>query len=228
MAKKNNNHEEEVIVDVVESYNKTHQFLEDNKRSLSIIGILLIAIFGGYFAFTELYMKPLESEAREFMWKAEQYFEKDSLDLAINGDGNNVGFASIIDNYGMTESANLAKYYLGVIHYKKGEYELAISQLEDFSSEDVMVSSVAKGVMGDSYAAIQDYDHAAAEYLRAANDNKNNFTTPIYLKKAALTYETMGENKKAIKAYKEIKNKYPQSQEGRNIEKYIARAEGKK
>ena len=227
MAKKNKEHEEEVIVDVVESYNKIQQYLEENQKNLSIIGIILIAVVGGYFGFTQLYLQPLEAEAREQMWKAEQYFEKDSLDLAIYGDGNYFGFETIIDEYGMTESANLAHYYLGVIHYKKGEYELAIHQLEDFSSSDVMVSSVATGVMGDSYVALEDYDHAVAEYLRAAKDNENNFTTPIYLKKAALTYETMGEYKKALKSFNEIKNKYPQSQEGRNIEKYIARAEGK-
>ncbi len=227
MAKKNSEHDEEVIVDVVESYNKTQQYLLDNQRQLTIFGGLLVLIIGGYFGFTKLYMEPLEAEAREQMWKAEQYFEKDSLDLAIYGDGNYYGFEAIIDNYSMTESANLAKYYLGVIHYKKGEFEIALSHLEDFYSEDVMVSSVAKGLIGDCYVALNDYDNAVAYYLKAAKDEVNKFTTPIYLKKAAVTFETMGEYKKALKSFNEIKNKYPQSQEGRDIEKYIARVEGK-
>lgn len=227
MAKKNKDHEEEVIVDVVESYSKTQQYIEENQKNLTIIGIVLVALLGGYFGFTKLYLAPLEAEAKEQMWKAEQFFEKDSLDLAIYGNENYYGFEAIIENYALTESANLAKYYLGLIHYKKGEYQFAIEQLEDFSSSDVMVSSVANGVLGDSYVALGDIDHGLAYYLKAAKDETNDFTTPIYLKKAALAYENMGNYKKAIETYTEIKNKYPQSQEGRTVDKYIARAEGK-
>lgn len=225
MAKKKQD-EEEVIVDVVESYNKTQEYLEENQKNLTVVGIILVAIVGGYFGFTKLYLAPLEEEARQQMWKAEQYFENDSLDAAIYGDGNYPGFEEIIDNYGMTQSANLAHYYLGVIHFKKQEYEIAIHHLEEFSSDDVMVSSVAKGLLGDSFRELGQLDDAVSYYLKAAHDNANDFTTPIYLLRAGKVYEEMGEYKKAYNTYQEIKEKYPNTQEGRGIEKYLARAEG--
>jgi TolA-binding protein len=227
MANKNTEHEEEIIVDVVESYSKTQRYLEENQRTLTIIGVILVAVIGSFIGFNNFYLAPLEAEAKEQMWRAEQYFENDSLDLAIYGDGNYFGFEQIIETYGLTESANLAHYYLGLIHYKQGDYEIAIQHLEDFSSDDVMVGSVAKGVLGDCFIGMDDMDHAVAYYVKAAKDNKNNFTTPVYLLKAGKVYEQMGEYKKAFKAYEEIRKVYPFSQEGRSIEKYIARAEGK-
>jgi|TARA_B110000285_G_C15114115_1_gene613016 tetratricopeptide (TPR) repeat protein len=227
MANKNTEHEEEIIVDVVESYSKTQRYLEENQRPLTIIGVILVAVIGGFIGFNNLYLAPLEAEAKEQMWRAEQYFENDSLELAIYGDGNYFGFEQIIESYGLTESANLAHYYLGLIHYKQGDYEIAIQHLEDFSSDDIMVGSVAKGVLGDCFIGMDDMDHAVDYYVKAAKDNKNSFTTPVYLLKAGKVYEQMGEYKKALKAYEEIRKVYPFSQEGRSIKKYIARAEGK-
>ena len=82
-------------------------------------------------------------------------------------------------------------------------------------------------VLGDCFIGMDDMDHAVDYYVKAAKDNKNSFTTPVYLLKAGKVYEQMGEYKKALKAYEEIRKVYPFSQEGRSIKKYIARAEGK-
>lgn len=96
---------EEPIVDMQETIGKAERYIEENKKSLSIIIGAVVVLVGGYFAWTKLYLAPLEEEAQGQMFMAERYFEKDSLDKAINGDGQFYGFKDIIENYGLTSSA---------------------------------------------------------------------------------------------------------------------------
>jgi tetratricopeptide (TPR) repeat protein len=225
MAKKQTENQEEVIVDVVGTYNRTEQFIEDNQKSLTIIVLAVAAIIGGYFAYTRLYLVPLEEEASKEMWKAEQYFKSDSLDLALTGDGNFLGFEDIVDEYGATQVGKLANYYIGLIYMRKGEYEVALQYLGDFSSDDVMLSTLVVANMGDCYSELGDYEEAYDYYLKAVGMNENNFTTPIYLMKAAAVAEELGNYKDALQHYQTIRDDYADTQEGRSIEKYIARAE---
>lgn len=218
MAKK-----EETIIDVVEVYSKTERYIEENQKSLSVIVGVIVLIIGGYFAYKKLYVEPLEIEARSQMYVAEQYFEKDSLDLAIYGDGNYLGFVDIIDEYSVTPSGNLAHYYLGICYLKKGEYEEAIEYLNGFDSDDQIVGSVATGAIGDAYMEMGETKDAASYYLQAANNKENQFTTPIYLMKAALAYEDLDNYKKAVSIYEQIKEDYPDTKEGREVDKYLAR-----
>ena len=203
---------------------KSEQFIEDNQKLLTYIVLGALVVVSGYLAFHKFYAEPKESEARSYMFVAEQYFQKDSFNLALNGDGNYYGFLDIIDEYGVTKSANLSKYYAGVCYLHLGDYEEAINYLKKFSSEDIMVSAVAKGAMGDAYSELGKYKQAISNYESAANQTPNSFTTPLYLNKAAQLYEEEGEYKKAIELYEIIKKDYAQSQEGRSAEKYIARA----
>jgi len=227
MAKKKDDNSE-VIVDVQEVYSKTENFVEDNKKTLSVVlgsVVIVIAIIAWY---NKVYLPPIEAEAQENMFWAEQYFEKDSLNLAINGDGQHDGFLDIIDQYGSTKAANLSHYYLGICYLKSGSYEDAIYELKEFSSDDVMISSVALGAIGDSYAELNDLDNATKYYEKAAANNKNNITTPLYLFKAGIAYEDAGKYSDAVAKYTGIKSDYPNSNEARSIDKYIARAEALK
>ena len=221
MAKK-----EETIVDIGGAYSKTERYIEENQKSLSVIVGAIVLIIALYFAYTKLYVEPLEIEARSQMYIAEQYFERDSLDLAINGDGNYLGFLDIIDEYSVTPSGNLAHYYLGICYLKKGEFGEAIEYLNGFDSDDQIVGPVAIGAIGDAYMELGETKDAASYYLQAANDNENQFTTPIYLMKAALAYEDLGNYKKAVSIYEQIKEDYPDTKEGSEVDKYLARASG--
>ncbi|MFH1321944.1 MAG: tetratricopeptide repeat protein [Bacteroidota bacterium] len=215
---------EETIVDVVEVYSKTERYIDENQKSLIIIVSAIVLIIGSYFGYKKLYVAPLEIEAQAQMYVAEQYFQQDSLDLAIFGDGNYLGFLDIIDDYGVTPSGNLAHYYIGICYLKKGEYENAIEYLNGFDSDDIMVSSVATGAIGDAYMELGETKDAISYYLQAANDNENKFTTPIYLMKAALAYEDLGKYKKAVSIYESIKENYPETKEGMEVDKYLAKA----
>lgn len=203
---------------------KTEQFIEDNQKILSYIVLGALIIVAGYLAFQKYVIAPKEADAQSNMFVAEQYFQKDSFNLALNGDGNYFGFLDIIDDYGVTKSANLAKYYAGVCYLHMGDYEEAINYLKKFSTDDIMVGSIANGAIGDAYSQMGENSKAIAYYESAANDNPNEFSSPIYLNKAAMLYEAEGNFKKAITLYEKIKADYPKSQEGRSAEKMIAKA----
>jgi tetratricopeptide (TPR) repeat protein len=162
------------------------------------------------------------------MFMAEKYFEQDSLQKAINGDGLNYGFIDIVDEYSGTKAANLAHYYLGICYRNTGEYEYAIDELKKFSSDDIMISTVALGAIGDSYMELNDIDKAINYYEKAVSNGGNKLTSPIYLFKAGLAYEDNQDFAGAKKQYNTIKTNYPDSREAQTIDKYIARVEALK
>lgn len=225
MAKKQDRTEESIHA-VEEALSKTEYFIEKNQKLLiGAISVIVILILG-YFAFQRLYIQPRNTEAQEQMFMAEKYFEKDSLNLALYGDGNYPGFLDIIDDYGMTESANLANYYTGIIYLNLGDYEEAIDYLESFDSDDQIVSSMATGAIGDAYMELNETEAAVDYYLEAAEKNINDFTTPLFYLKAGWAYELLENYEKAKEVYEIIKYDYPASNEAREIDKYISRASG--
>jgi len=219
---------DEPMVDVTETISKAEHYIEENKKSLSIIAGAVIALVGGYFAWTKLYIAPLEEEAQSQMFMAERYFEKDSLDKAINGDGQFYGFKDIIEKYGLTSSGNLAHMYLGLSYLNKGQFEEAIAELKEYDNgDDLMLAPISIGAIGDAYSELGKAEDAIDHYIKASEVNKNNFTTPIYLMKAAGLYESQNKFADALKIYEQIKTDYSESREGREVEKYISLAKAK-
>jgi tetratricopeptide (TPR) repeat protein len=161
------------------------------------------------------------------MFMAENYFEKDSFNLAINGDGNYLGFLDIIDDYGITKAANRANYYTGISYLNLGQYEEALDYLNKFKSDDLLLAPVAEGAKGDAYLELGEQDKALKQYKKAYAVNNNELTTPIYMMKAASLLESMDELEDALAIYKEIKAKFPESTEGTNADRYIARVNTK-
>ncbi len=218
----------DTIIDVQEVYSKTENFIESNKKTITIITLAIIVLVGGYFGYKKLIIAPMEFEAQADMFMAEKYFEQDSLQKAINGDGLNYGFIDIIDEYSGTKAANLAHYYLGICYRNTGEYEYAIEELKNFSSDDIMISTIALGAIGDCYMELNDIEEAINYYEKAASNNANNLTSPIYLFKAGLAYEDKKDFATAEKKYNSIKKDYPDCREAQTIDKYIARVESLK
>src|SRR5688500_3199121 len=71
----------------------------------------LILLVGGFFVYNNFFQKPQEEKAAEAMFKAEDYYRRDSVNLALNGDGQYLGFLKIISKYSGTKAANLARFY---------------------------------------------------------------------------------------------------------------------
>lgn len=214
------------IVKVEEALSKTERFIETNQKLLTIIIGAIIVVVLVFFGFKRFYMEPKEKVAQEQMFMAERYFEMDSLNLALNGDGMYPGFLDIIDDYGMTKGANLSQYYAGMCYLKLGNFEEAIDHLKSFKGKDQILGPMALGAIADAYIELNQTSKAADYYTEAADLNENEFTTPLFLMKAGWTYEIQKDYKKALEIYERIKFKYPTSNEAREIDKYIARAKG--
>ncbi len=223
MAKKEN---EDILesLDVGETISKAEGFLTENKKSISVIAGAVVVIILGYFAYTNLIVKPQEKNAQSEMFMAQFYFEKDSVDKAINGDGQYPGFIEIIDSYGSSQSANLAHYYLGMCYMKKGEWDQAIETLKGYDAEDDVTGALALGAIGDANLELNNNSEALEYYNKAANWDANRFTAPIFMMKAAMVNELNGDYSSALALYERIKKDYPESTEAREVEKYIVRA----
>ncbi|MBA2423139.1 MAG: tetratricopeptide repeat protein [Chitinophagales bacterium] len=206
-----------------ERRNHFEHWVNENKKLLTYVVGGLFALVAAYLAFTKLYLEPKALEASNQMFMAEKYFTEDSLNLALNGDGNYSGFLQIMDDYKWSDAANLAHYYAGVIFLREGKFNDAIEHLEDFKGKDKIVSNMAYGALGDAYSELGKMDEAADYYKKAAYHFENELTTPMFLKKAGMLLESQKKSEEAKKLYEEIKSKYPNTVEGREMDKYIAR-----
>jgi tetratricopeptide (TPR) repeat protein len=225
MVSKSKGKKEDNLEVVEHALTNTEHFIEQNQRTITLALIVIVAVVGIFLGYKRFIVAPKEKEAQSQMFPAEQYFEKDSFNLALNGDGNFLGFLDIIDQYKVTKSAKLARYYSGISYLKLGKFQDAIDQLKKFKLKDEMVSPISRGAIGDAYCELGQTSVAIDYYLKAARMKPNNFVTPIYLMKAAELLEANKEYSKALPLYKEIKKDYPESNEGRKIDKYIARVE---
>ena len=171
----------------------------------------------------KLYLNKRNDEAQSQIYQAERYLEMDSLNLALNGDGNYLGFLDIANSYKHTNTGNLALYSAGICYLHLGDYQEAIDYLTKYSKKDKLIASLAIGAIGDAYVELGNTDKGISQYLEAADYADNSFNTPLFLMKAAELYELSQKYPDALKLYERIENEYPESTEGMVIDKYIAR-----
>lgn len=211
---------------LAEQISKTEEFLEKNKIAVFTVGGVVALIVAAYF-FYNYWITNQNEAAQNEMFQSVYYFEADSLDKALNGDGNNFGFLEIIDEYSMTDAANLAQYYAGASYLKKGEYISAVDFLNEFSSDDLLIQARAYALIGDANMEMENYEEAVNFYNKAANYSPNEYTTPAYLIKAAIAYENLEDYASALKCYNTIVEKYVKASEFQTARKHKARLEGK-
>jgi len=189
-----------------------------------------VFVFLGYKTFI---LEPKKEDAITELNQAQYYFnlalnteeQNDFFNYAINGGGGKFGFLDIIQNYENTPSSNLAVFSIGMSYLNLKQYDKVIEYLKDFNSEDVLLSSIAKGVLGDAYIQIGDQKKALLSYEKASSFNGNSYTTPKYLYKAGLLSIRLGEKNSASEYFKKIKNNFPDSKEAKFIDIQIAKTE---
>lgn len=224
MSKKTNKEQQDAGFEGIEmALTKTERFIEENQNTLIYIvtGIVIVVLL--IIGAKRFYINPKEENASKEMFMAEKFFEKDSFNLALNGYGTYPGFLQIIEDYSITKSARLSKYYAGVCYLNLGDFESAITYLDKFKTNDILIGASKYSSIGDAYSGLTQYDDAVTAYLKGAEKFENNFTSPVLLKKAGLVYEELKQNDKAHEIYTRLKQTYPESQEGREMDKYIAR-----
>lgn len=217
---------EENIVDIEEKISTLEHKFEQYKKPIYITIGALVVLIGGFIGYNELIVKPKNEKAKSNFWKAEyMLLNNENYEAAIYGDstGTYMGLEAFVKKYGSTPSGNLAYYDLGVAYLNLGKFQEAISALENFESDDEMLSSIKYGAIGDANLELGNQEKATEYYIKAANNSDNFFTGAIYLNKAALVFDLMGKKDKALSTYEELAEKYPNSQEGREAKKYIAK-----
>ncbi len=200
-------------------------FLRKNSKifgGILIVGILVIAAV----LFFTINRENQNKKAQAEMFQAVYYFEQDSTDYALNGDGSNPGLLKIADEYSGTDAANLANFYIGSIYLSKGEFQKAVDHLKKFSSDDYFVQARAHALLGDAHMELGNTKDAISAYKKAVNHKENKHFAPRYLSKLAIAYEENGDINDAIKTYETIEDKYFESFEYTNARKHKARLEG--
>lgn len=224
MAKKKN---DDILLEAEEKWAQLENYLAENKKVVSTVTTIIVVIIAAFCIFKFWYIPGQEKEAEGAIYGAQRYFSMDSINKAINGDGSTQGFESIADQYSWTPAGHLANYYLGLCYYDKKDYQKAIDYLDKFDAGDMLVSPNAEGVMGDAEMQLHNPDKALQYYLKAVKRGDNDFTAPLYLKKAALICEMQNNYTEAVTLYERIKSEYHSSQQALDIDKYIYRAKTK-
>lgn len=217
---------EERLENVESALSKTELWIEEHQKLIYGIIAAVIIIAGIIWGVKALNDKKDRNASKE-IFTAQKYFEKESYEAALTGDGNYLGFTEVYDSYSSTKTGKLAAYYAGISYMKLGKYQEAIDYLKKFNGKDDILAPMALGAIGDCYMELDDMNNAVAYYDKAANKSKNQFTGPMFLTKAGMTYEIIGDYANALRCYKTLKADYPLSNEAFEISKNIANVEEK-
>lgn len=214
---KESRHDERVI-------EKAKNIWEKYSKPIVIIASIVVVVGGGWYIYQNFFKNPKEGKAVEAMFKAEEYYRIDSINLALNGDGQYDGFLKVISKFGGTKTANLANFYAGSCYIKLDDNEKAVKYLKKFKSSSKMTQARAYKLMGDAYADLGKNSDALEYYKKAGHHfEKDESNAAEYLLYAAfLADRVMKDQKEAVALYKEIKEKFPRSQQAFDADKYLA------
>jgi tetratricopeptide (TPR) repeat protein len=203
---------------------KAKDFWVRNSKIISITCVVVVLGVAGYFIYNNYIRKPKEIQSVDIMYKAEAYYRMDSLNLALKGDGQYKGFLKVIDEYGGTDAGNLACYYAGVCYLKLDDNQNAIKYLKKFNTSSKPVQARVYKLLGDASGDLGKTADAVDYYKKAAHafeDDKDGSAEALFLA-GYLTDRVLKNQKVAIELYKELKEKFPTTKEGREVDNYLA------
>ena len=222
MAEQKNQNEH---LNVEDALSQSEAFLIKYKNAIIGGVVAVIIIVAGFIMYKNLYAEPREEKAQAALFKGQEYFEQDAYEQALNGDSIGfVGFLKVADDFSGTKAANLAKAYAGICYAQLGKYEEAVKMLDSFNGKDQMVAPAILGAAGNCYAQLGQLDKAASTLMSAADKADNNTLSPIFLMQAGEILVKQGKYDDAVDAYTKIKDKYFQSYQAMDIDKYIEQA----
>jgi tetratricopeptide (TPR) repeat protein len=212
------------VNEIDETIKVSTSFIEKNFKTLAaaIGGVLAVIII--CLVVNQYYIQPNKLKAADSIAAAQQHFQQGMYEQALNGDGTNLGFLQVIEQYGSTPSGNIARLYAGLCFAQTEKYEEAVKYLDDYDAcVDQMVSNAAIAALGNCYAQLGQNEKAASTLLKAAKRANSTTLSPLFYQQAGQIYESLGNKDKALECYETIKNEYPQSMQRQDIDKYIER-----
>jgi len=210
---------------------KTEVFFEENASKIMYALLALLVLAAAVFGYRKLVSEPRAEKASELMTEAQYRFENATPDyeLALNGDENGAGFLDVADSYGSTPAGNLAKHYAGICYLRLGDLDKAAEYLAKYSPvrgiPGAVINAQNLGLQGDVAVDKGDYAAAVKFYDKAVAAADNNYTAPLYLRKAALALRAEGKNAEAKKYLERIAKEYPASADAREAEKIFGSVE---
>ena len=225
MAKKTKP-EDDTLLDVGEVYTKTERFVDENRRTLTYgvggLAVLILAVIG----YQSFVVGPAEAAAETDAWRAENYFEMDSMSLAALGDGYSAGLEEVMADHEGTAVGQRAAYRMGIYYRDAGDFEGAIAAFEEVNVGDDVVQVLAAGNIGDCYVELADYESAQAAFNNAislaTSSMAEDVLAPMFLYKGALVEIELGNNAQAKKHLDRIVEDYPTSQQNNASEALAA------
>jgi tetratricopeptide (TPR) repeat protein len=223
----------EVFNTLDEGASKTEEWVVKNQKYIvGFIGVVALVVLA-FLGYNKFVAEPQQKEAMNEMYTAKKYFDDavsgispDSLyKMSLEGGEGKYGMLDIASEYSGSPAANLANYYAGMAYLNLRDYQNAIEYLSDFSSDDKMLNPIAKGGIGDAFVQLNQLTEGLEYYEKAFKANVNDFTTPLYLMKAARVAIDLGENSKALEYLKRIKSEFPSSTEASQTDVLIGKVE---
>jgi len=213
-------------VDATSALNKSEAFFDRYKKAIIIGVIAVIVVIASVIVYNTYVAAPRADKASTILAKGQEYFAAEQYDKALKGDGTSFpGFISIASDYSSTDAGNLANLYAGLSYAGQGKWKEAAEYIEKYSaSDDLMVSPAAEGALGNAYAHLNQLDKAVSHLKDAAEKADNNSLSPTFLIQAGEILENQGKKDEALKLYQEVKDKYFNSMQYQEIDKYIERA----
>ena len=213
MAKKTN--QEETIVNVDELYSKSEQFVDKNRKQLTLgLGgaAALILIVIGY---SSLVVAPKNTAAEEAAFMAEHYFAKDSADLAMLGDGLNAGLEEILSDHSGTPAAARAAFELGIMHRDAARFDEAVEAFNQAGFSDDVFGPLTDANIGDCLVELGDLEGAESHFASAASAAASGLAakalSPMCSYKRALVLIELGNEDKARGVLEDLAEDFPNS-----------------
>jgi TolA-binding protein len=209
-----------------DAVNKLDAFWKNNQKIITYVGLAIILVIGGWYAYKQYVVRPKEEKAQAAIFKAEEYYRMDSLNLALNGNQADKGFLYVIKNYGGTQTGELARYYVGICYLRLKDFDNAIKYLNDFDTDSKLVQSIAWGRLADAYSEKGDKSKAIDLYKKAGRHfPEEEVNSSEFLFRAAQLLEIDNKKDEALDIYQELKEKFPKTEKGGQADRYIYRLE---
>ena len=191
------------------------------KVAAIVVGaIALLAII--WFSYKQFIYNPANEKSKTAYWRAMVFLQNDEDDKALKE------FIRVAKNYDGKVGGEISQYMAGRLYMDQGEFKTALKYLEKAELDDLYLGTLIIGLQGDCQTELGDFKQAVKLYEKAAKRKPNEFTTPMFLMKAALIHEVKLNNfAEAEKMYKRIELEYFEYFRTNNIEKYLERAANK-